>query len=854
MGQQSNLSHTLKMFYLERGNYDSSIALRFNLQPLLYHRIEKVDQNGRPLPDVEFKLYPAEEAAENEEGAIRCFYTDDNVHSGTFYVKPEDGGEPLVTMATDANGSAVFLTSENNYFNFADRGDQYYALKETKAPDGYRTQPIDIILHYDANTSMLSVANRWTTGAYACSISHVMGTGQLNYGQLDSGGEIQATGSPVTTGEQKDGLIVAVPLLKKKSDGSWLALYGSNMGGFQSVAIAGNEEILWQRALLDAALHQAVGDTADWYLSWDEDNSRLYGTLNDLPGLASRYQINNPDGDMRMAYGIISSDALKKLGINENDAAARYAGLKGKNVDDVLGEILGSGGFRLLSVNQFIRNFRSLIYIPNEQRELRVLKVDQDGNPLRRTEFGLYRDSACTDMAVSGFTDSDGMLVFSPEGDGSDGHAKIVWANSANTEYYLKERSAPGGYRLNDTVVPVIVGTYSIYADAGTAEDGISVMAGVGRLTQTMRQYAMGNEVDITLQDITAFMQTQPGGSFSLTGWKDAKLEGTDITRSMNLHFGKNAVVDYGLHDEDGGKIYTPFFVTDKGFVRARVQQNYAALTGGQYEGAREDVNKDDLGDTDITNLFSLLNIVVVTDKTESEITTGMLRISKKLTGGGLTVPDYTKNFTFTLELKDAAGRPLSGAYYFYGDDKTGYVKHEDRLVLHHDESITILGLPEGTEFTVKELPESGWYVTPVSGTVEEGITAQVRAEADFVNSKDPKGPTPTPTGTPGKPDSTPTPTRTPGEPEHTPGTPEDMPAPGLPQASPTPSASPGAFASSAGAPGGALEGRSSRTPDTGDESRTGMWIVISLLSLAGFLAVYLKKLRKKKDGTEHHE
>ena len=55
----SNTSHTLKMFYLERGNYDSSIALRFNLQPLLHQRIIKVDQYGKPIEGVTFDLYGA---------------------------------------------------------------------------------------------------------------------------------------------------------------------------------------------------------------------------------------------------------------------------------------------------------------------------------------------------------------------------------------------------------------------------------------------------------------------------------------------------------------------------------------------------------------------------------------------------------------------------------------------------------------------------------------------------------------------------------------------------------------------------------------------------------------------------
>ena len=42
-------------------------------------------------------------------------------------------------------------------------------------------------------------------------------------------------------------------------------------------------------------------------------------------------------------------------------------------------------------------------------------------------------------------------------------------------------------------------------------------------------------------------MQTQPSDGFSLTGWSDVKLDntaGADVLRSMNLHFGKNALVD----------------------------------------------------------------------------------------------------------------------------------------------------------------------------------------------------------------------------------------------------------------------------------------------------------------------
>lgn len=67
----SSTSHTLKMFYLERGNYDSSLMMRFNLQPALYQQIKKVDQNGKPLQNAEFRALPGRHARRRHAGQRR---------------------------------------------------------------------------------------------------------------------------------------------------------------------------------------------------------------------------------------------------------------------------------------------------------------------------------------------------------------------------------------------------------------------------------------------------------------------------------------------------------------------------------------------------------------------------------------------------------------------------------------------------------------------------------------------------------------------------------------------------------------------------------------------------------------
>lgn len=771
----SNTSHTIKMFYLERGNYDSSLALRFNLQPLLRQQVKKVDQTGSPMGDVEFTMHPAELASEGESGAIRCANVVGSDNKAK-YIKQTNNSE-LAKLKTGEDGIATFNQigdggETETPYNFADNYEsdskgRFYILEETSTPSGYRPLPIPIVLEFNPDTTMLSVANRWTTGAYASFNSFIFGNSKLSYAQFNPDtADLEATANIVDSDDQENGLIMAVPMLWQQTNQRWRAMYGDNTKGFHAVIPENREAAAWREAALNAMLHQcADADSPDWYLQWSEKEGRLNGTLSDLPGRADRYQLMDKDGDMRMVYAIINKKALDKLGVKGNTSEERYESLRQhilnrdpKSIDAAveatLQEItltgdIGVRDFSFLNVDEFNRNFRSLIYIPNEQRELRVQKVDEDGTAINGAEFGLYdsNDQEVASGVTATVNGQDGMLIFTPKPEtetnqvtAKAGYAKMEWASSQKTQYYLKEKTAPAGYELNPTKVPVIVGTYAIYADAGTKDDGVTVMAGVGKLAQTMTKYASDETVNITLRDIKAIGQTQKSGAFDLEGWEDMKLDGVDAVRSMNLHYGRNAVVDYGLHDEDGGKNLNPFFVADTGFVRARVQQNYEALTTNLYgDNVDNSANKDDLGDTSITSLFSLLNIVVVTDKTDAdtEKDTGQLSIRKTVAGSNLTTADHTKGFEFTINFSET-GEAADKEYYFYsGSDKSGSVKSGDTIVLHHDETITIAGLPVGTAYTVTERPVQGF--TPSPGAIIKGSIAEKNAveSAHFTNTKD---------------------------------------------------------------------------------------------------------------------
>ncbi len=714
----SNTSHTLKMFYLERGNYDSSLAMRFNLQPELFQQIKKVDQDGEPVSGAAFDLYAVDATSASDAASAAL----DDVTEGAL----------LTSLVTDSDGLARFMDGSNP-FNFADRvtdevSSQLYILKETSAPAGYRMMPAPLLLRYDRETGTFIVNNRYDTGSYASFNSYVnqISNESLTFGAYDPDtGHIAATDAHVPLDQQGGGLVVAVPTIKQSAAAQdrWEPLYGSNNQKLETIVYDPADVHAMRNAMLQAVLHQAYLSSEDdavpgWYLTWNAaerrmrsyhtehgpDGDRVVCTLSDLPGTPSRYILNNPDGDMQMVYGILSKEVFGADGANMTSAQkyahlaelvkAQLVGSDDPSPEQVQAAVSsvaatidaqatsGAGGdhatrgFNAIDTSdgaQFERNFRTVINMPNEQRELRVWKVDQHGNRVNGAVFALFESASdaasAADAEVNGQDvvtrvtaangsvlhpvaagvtgdltgaqtkyqgdDLEGMLVFAPYVDDGPGGAYTTWNQGDDSNngkvLYLKEVKAPIGFEPNDTVITVVIGQYGIYADAGNEFDGVDVLAGVGKLATTMSKYAASPNVNLTLRYIVSTCQSQrsgvvPSGATSIPfedfnrGWT------SDASKQMDLTYGKNAIIDYGSEHPfteeqlaagigyvDAKGRERPLFCATSGFVRTQVTQDTDAMLAAQ-AGEYPGVNGDALRGQDLTNLFMIRNTVKVTD------------------------------------------------------------------------------------------------------------------------------------------------------------------------------------------------------------------------------------------------
>lgn len=689
--------HTLDFFYLERGNVDSNMSLKYNLVYVPESSIYKIDQDGNPLPGRNFELY---EAVPQADGSY-------------------DAGKPLAKGTTDAAGRIILLDENNDLLTIQELFDELKTegltneataliLRETDSPDdGYRSSG-DLELYFyqsrpDSPPFLLS-KNHWQTGAYA--VARLAATTEENIKHTDG----EATFKP------EDHLMFAVVF--KKVGEEWLPISGSPATGWTVVAANDDWESIQKANLYPFMLSSSGSYTA---------------MIDELPGDIKKYEeaVGEEEGRYRIVYYFS----------NQNNPQA----INGENTYEITSPMN-----RVAAVN---------LYVPNIRNDLTVQKLDQNGN--------LIKDDSATFALLPADQGGTYNPLATPEQTLDTSEGEATFKAIPNGTYYLVETDAPDGYTANATQVKVIVNDTGVYANAGTEEDGISVERGVGRLVNSMAQFASKDTVDTTLNQIVAKFYTtekeihedfpwrkiiegstdnDPAFSpvegvvyhpaYSVTGNSPEKTQwylyetAPDgvATTPVGMHLTHSA--DHSGDRCDGLYQTTVTLASDEpGIVAQETDTGWSALLVEQCmfhtrDNGTPHTNLTGKNLTDLTALFT----GDVTVKVKNDPIVGNLAVQKTVAGNA---GDKDREWNFTVTLSD---KGISGTY-----DGMSFKDGVATFTLKHNQTMTAMGLPAGISYTVTETEanKEGYVTTPGNGTASGKIEDDNTATAAFTNTRD---------------------------------------------------------------------------------------------------------------------
>ena len=691
-------NHTLKFFYLERGATDSNMRLKFNLVTVPESDIIKFDQDGGLVEGAQFALYKTDEN-----------FTDTTANQNNL----------LGSGTTNANGQLTLTNDvDNGVINFDDlykeHHYQHYLLKETKAPNGYRSSLTatdgNMQLEYvpasdkkDAGGVIISRGGMdadsvvWKTGAFAAAKETITAPSTV-YKANDN----------LTKSDKIDdlesGILFAVVLKRDKSanadikdQNNWYAVSGDpSTGAGYTLAEKSSKAGAIEAAKKD--LHAFTLNTSGQY----------------------QVEIQNLPGDISKYYYLLSGDARKDaectVAIYHTTASSIGDATPENTVhvysDDISDDIADGTNFK--------RQFATRLLVTNIQNRLFVQKTDTEGNPVNGAKFGLYTaDQVKTDENGKVVTDENGKVVLkddqapydtlttgsvsnpiSLEGAGifpctSDGNKPLK-----NGTYFLKEVSAPKGFLLNDTLTKVIVDDYGVHADAGTAHDGVSTFVGPGTLMKSLGQFGAEGDIDNTLTWIKGQRQTSDGaldGNGNLSWNNDAK-GGED---EVHLKYGANGrVYQYGPTKE--GEPYR--LKTETGWIRMGITQDEKPK-GITAKGARTE-----LGNMNLNTLFTGATCVRVANEREAS-----LEVTKKVVVPPGLTGKPNAGFTFKFTVPTTAGKTYKAAVFenagTASEKQVGKMfdlENGREQTITAGQTIRVYGLAVGDKYEVRELTDAG--------------------------------------------------------------------------------------------------------------------------------------------------
>ena len=563
-----NTYHTLDFFYLERGNVDSNMCLKYNLITVPESSIVKVDQTGDRLADVGFSLYLADEN-----------YNLIDIDTGD-----TQNPTPLASGTTDANGTFL-LKDQDDYLLSLDEIWRVYTsqiqsgrlnlvLRETSAPNGYRTsQEVRLYLVESGGNVVLLSDNQWESGAYAYSNVAITVGGDGKYIRYNG-----SNGAVALDPNQAQGFAFAVVLRRDRETADpltdeWSLVTGDAVSGWNVSAPLEQGKTGIGTLLAGLKAVNPDGNTTNNYFKFNMTSSGAFvATVTDLPGSILEYYYmldadKKNDAEMTLAFYYTTASSL------ENATATntfRVTGDSGENS----------------TTNDWDRLFATNVYVPNIKNRLLVQKLSTSGTTLTGAAFALYNANDVT-VNADGTVDRGKLTGKKPvdtvttanltqEANGITLNGGGVFPTAGKTlnegAYYLIETQAPSGYTASDRAVKVIVDHTGVYADAGEADDGVTVARGVGSIVKSMTQFATEDEIDATLHNIVAKFYTVPSNKFTNSTiqndgefvWRTIEGEGGD-----DAAFTANTTNNVTYHpayyyDETNKKLYAASQVTEE--------------------------------------------------------------------------------------------------------------------------------------------------------------------------------------------------------------------------------------------------------------------------------------------------
>lgn len=484
-----NTYHTLDFFYLERGNNDSNMSLKYNLVNIPETDISKVDQEGNYVAGAEFAVYDTTDDSSN----LICNATTES-----------DGTVTLL----DADGYPITLKS------LYEDGVRNITLVETETPDGYRSvSEVALYIQEYKETQnkepvyLLLSRDPWTTGAYAQ--PKVTASAKNDVEIATNKGE-----QTLTNDQKQNGVMFIV--IEKKVNGVWCPVTGNALDGW---TVYNNTT---------ASIAQAGKETnAIFTIS---TSGAYEAEVENLPGRIQDYEyFAGESGTYRAAYYYTSASTLDNA--NESNTFAI------SNSDEF---------YREFSARVYVSNVVNRVLVQKTDESGNAV------NGAQMALFSAdYVDVAEDGTATlkQGVTANDALqtattCTLTEETDSINLDGAAIFTRLQSGTYYVAEVDAPNGYAVNGTLAKVVVDDTGVYADAGAEGDGVTVTRGVGRIVRSMIQFATNDDIDATLHNIEATPQLGTQNDDGTWNWmtnQDASVQ------HLQYDDDGNSVLDYAL-------------------------------------------------------------------------------------------------------------------------------------------------------------------------------------------------------------------------------------------------------------------------------------------------------------------